>query len=343
MSATMERARATHRQSAVVLPEPLHAWAALLLCGDLVLCVLVGTAAFALMHTYAAWIVPVMIPVVSMLSGRYRDSIAVYARDEYYAAITVALFVMCIVAIVALVVQPSRVVVLASLVQTLVWALGAGAWAAYLLRLRRQERLVQADTSHIAHEPRDGVVRRVADVVLSIVGLAIFSPVMFLVALAIRLDDGAPVLFAQERVGRGGRSFTMFKFRTMRRDAGSAWVRPGDGRITRLGAFLRRTSLDELPQLWNVLRGEMSLVGPRPEMRSYADHFVELEPHYEQRHVVAPGITGWAQLYLPRNLQPSDMPLVLRYDLFYVANAHLSTYVVCLVKTVLEVLMHRAV
>jgi lipopolysaccharide/colanic/teichoic acid biosynthesis glycosyltransferase len=166
---------------------------------------------------------------------------------------------------------------------------------------------------------------------------------MLAVALAVFLDSGKPVLFRQERVGRGGRSFGIYKFRTMQHNAGSDWAKPGDSRITRIGAFLRRTSLDELPQLFNVIRGDMSVVGPRPEMRAFADGFEKSIPHYAQRHVVPPGITGWAQVYLKRNLEPSDMPAVLPYDLFYVEHASRFLDCAIILKTAFEVLTHRAV
>jgi lipopolysaccharide/colanic/teichoic acid biosynthesis glycosyltransferase len=152
-----------------------------------------------------------------------------------------------------------------------------------------------------------------------------------------------PVLFTQRRVGRDGRTFVLFKFRTMKRDAGADWVRPGDSRITRTGSFLRRTSIDELPQVFNVLRGDMSIVGPRPEMVEFARDFAQRLPSYDQRHVVPPGITGWAQLYWKRNLDPSDVTDVLRYDLFYVERASLVLDTALLLKTIAEVLFHRAV
>ncbi len=146
-------------------------------------------------------------------------------------------------------------------------------------------------------------------------------PVMLVAAAAITIESGSPVLFRQERMGENGRPFWILKFRTMRHNAGAQWAKPGDDRITRVGALLRRTSLDELPQLFNVLRGEMSIVGPRPEMVTFAASFSRNVPNYEQRHVVPPGITGWAQLYLRRNLDPSEIPGVLPYDLFYVEHA----------------------
>ncbi len=169
------------------------------------------------------------------------------------------------------------------------------------------------------------------------------APVLAMIAVAVWLDCKTPILFLQERIGRDDRAFTMWKFRTMRANASGQWATPGDERITRTGAFLRRSSLDELPQLWNVLRGDMSLVGPRPEMREYADRFNADLQNYSQRHIVRPGLTGWAQIILPRNLQPSDVPSVLVHDLFYVQNVSVYLYMFCLVKTLCECGTHAAV
>ncbi|MBV9272170.1 MAG: sugar transferase, partial [Candidatus Eremiobacteraeota bacterium] len=181
------------------------------------------------------------------------------------------------------------------------------------------------------------------DIIVATVAAIVFLPMMAAVAAAVYFDSGAPVLFRQERVGRGGTMFRICKFRTMTTDAGANWARPGDSRITRIGAFLRRTSLDELPQIFNVLFGDMSVVGPRPEMQEFAAHFKTEIPHYDERHVVRPGITGWAQLYLKRNLEPSDVPDVLRCDLFYVEHASVPLNVAIVVKTAFEVLSHRPV
>jgi lipopolysaccharide/colanic/teichoic acid biosynthesis glycosyltransferase len=129
----------------------------------------------------------------------------------------------------------------------------------------------------------------------------------------------------------------------MKRDAGAEWAREGDDRITRIGAFLRRTSIDELPQLFNVVRGDMSIVGPRPEMVEFARAFGQKLSTYDQRHVVTPGITGWAQLYCKRTLDPSDVAHILPYDLFYVERASLVLDTALLLKTITEVLFHRAI
>jgi exopolysaccharide biosynthesis polyprenyl glycosylphosphotransferase len=187
--------------------------------------------------------------------------------------------------------------------------------------------------------------KRVFDVAVSVVALLIFAPAMIASAIAILLEDGGPVLYRQERVGRDGATFPIFKFRSMRTDAekdGARLATIGDARVTRVGKFLRRTSLDELPQLFNVLRGEMSVVGPRPERPVFVEQFEQLYPRYAERHLVAPGITGWAQIYGKRVLGFDDVPEKLRGDLFYVENWTPFMDVAVCMKTAAEVLFHRA-
>ena len=174
------------------------------------------------------------------------------------------------------------------------------------------------------HVPLSGlgrVLKRSMDLLVAGLGLALLSPVFGLLALAVLLDDGRPIFYGQVRLGRDGRRFSIRKFRSMRRDAeagGAAWSRPDDARRTRTGAFLRASSLDELPQLWNVLKGEMSLVGPRPERPEFVEGFARSIPRYFERHRVRSGITGWAQV----NGLRGDTPIEerTRYDLFYVEN-----------------------
>lgn len=185
--------------------------------------------------------------------------------------------------------------------------------------------------------------KRGFDFTLAAAGLVIASPLMLLIAVCIGIESGFPILFRQERVGRNGATFVMYKFRTMWQDAGQQWARPGDRRITNIGAILRRTSLDELPQLFNVLLGDMSLVGPRPEMPAFARDFRRTVPHYDSRHIVTPGLTGWAQVYAKRNLQPDDVPKILPYDLFYIEHASPALDAIVIIKTAAEFLLHRAV
>jgi sugar transferase (PEP-CTERM system associated) len=170
-------------------------------------------------------------------------------------------------------------------------------------------------------------VKRALDLALAIVGLVLAAPIMLIVALAIRVTSPGPVLYSQERVGKDGRTFTIYKFRSMRQDAeavsGAVWSRPGDPRVTPLGRFLRRTRLDELPQLWNVLIGDMSVVGPRPERPLFVEALTKQIPFYGQRHAVRPGLTGWAQVRHRYGSSVDDAQEKLQYDLFYIK--HMST------------------
>jgi Undecaprenyl-phosphate glucose phosphotransferase len=166
------------------------------------------------------------------------------------------------------------------------------------------------------------VVKRVMDVALSAVGLVLLSPLLALIAILVKLTSPGPVFYRQERCGLNGRSFQMLKFRSLRVDAeqktGPVWAQKNDPRRTRLGAFLRQTSLDELPQLWNVLRGDMSLVGPRPERPVFINQFSQTIPNYMVRHSVKAGITGWAQVHGWRG--NTSLRKRLQYDLYYITH-----------------------
>jgi exopolysaccharide biosynthesis polyprenyl glycosylphosphotransferase len=160
------------------------------------------------------------------------------------------------------------------------------------------------------------------DVVLSMAALVLLSPVMALIALIVKLTSPGPVFYRQERCGLNGQSFQMLKFRSMAADAeqqtGAVWARPNDPRRTRFGSFLRRTSLDELPQFINVLRGDMSLVGPRPERPMFIHQFSKSIPSYNARHCVKAGITGWAQVHGWRG--NTSLRKRVQYDLYYITH-----------------------
>ena len=168
-------------------------------------------------------------------------------------------------------------------------------------------------------------IKRAIDLALSLVLALVSAPFMLLTAIAVVLESGFPVFYCQERVGENGRPFTLFKFRSMRQDAETGrpvWATDGDDRVTRVGRFIRKTRLDELPQIWNVLRGDMSFVGPRPERPFFVAELAKEIPFYVQRHAVKPGITGWAQVKYRYGSSIEDAMEKLRYDLYYIK--HLS-------------------
>jgi sugar transferase (PEP-CTERM system associated) len=186
--------------------------------------------------------------------------------------------------------------------------------------------------------------KRLLDIVVATVGLVLALPLMVLVALAVRLDSSGPIFFRQDRVGRSNREFTLWKFRSMRTDAeaqGARWAVQGDPRITRVGRFIRKTRLDELPQLWNVLVGDMSLVGPRPERRMFVDQLIAQNPFYEQRLVVRPGLTGWAQIKAPYASTFEESIEKLKFDLYYIKNMSLLLDISILLSTARIVLLGR--
>ena len=185
-------------------------------------------------------------------------------------------------------------------------------------------------------------VKRTIDVSLSVILLIVTAPLMALIAIAIKLNSRGPVIFSQERVGLLGRRFQVHKFRSMRQDAeqstGPTWAREHDDRVTRVGAFLRRCRLDELPQMWNVLCGEMSFIGPRPERPYFVDLLKTKIPYFDLRHYATPGITGWAQVMYRYGASVEDAYHKLEYDLYYAKNISLRLDLLILLKTVRVIL-----
>lgn len=181
------------------------------------------------------------------------------------------------------------------------------------------------------------VIKRGMDVGLALIGLAIFAALLPGIALALWLDSPGPIFFRQERVGRGSRLFNLIKLRSMipdaERDTGPQWATRDDPRITRVGKVLRRTRLDEVPQLVNVLRGEMSLIGPRPERPEFVAELSRTFPFYRARHAVKPGITGWAQVRHPYTNTAEDALIKLQYDLYYLRHRSLSLDLLILLRT----------
>lgn len=186
------------------------------------------------------------------------------------------------------------------------------------------------------------LVKRLMDIVFSIVILMVFSPLFIAITIAIKATSPGPAIYAQKRVGRKGRNFTMYKFRTMHLDAeketGPTWAVEDDPRVTNLGKWLRKLRFDELPQFYNVLKGEMSLVGPRPERPYFVDQFRKEIPMYTRRLRVRPGITGWAQVKWKYDESLDDVMEKTKYDLFYVENMSLRLDFKILINTLFSVI-----
>ena len=219
----------------------------------------------------------------------------------------------------------------------------------------REQQLRRIDLTHLAPDwllyapgltrrPAEEIFGRALDIVIAL-GLLVFcAPVMLLAMLAIRLDSPGALLYRQERVGLHGRVFTLYKFRSMRSDAeaaGPAWAVRGDARVTRVGNFLRRSRIDELPQLLNVLRGEMAMVGPRPERPHFVEQLGRAIPFYGDRAAVRPGITGWAQVNYPYGASIEDARHKLSFDLYYIKRRSLFLDLVILFATVRVVLFQE--
>ena len=186
--------------------------------------------------------------------------------------------------------------------------------------------------------------KRSLDICFGLLGFATSLPIMLLVAIVVKLDSRGPVLYRQERVGWRSRPFEVLKFRSMRVDAekgGAQWASVDDPRVTRIGKYLRKFRLDELPQFWNVIRGDMSFVGPRPERAVFVAELRKQIPYYDERHSVRPGLTGWAQVQYPYGASVEDAYRKLEYDLFYLKNMSVLFDCAIVFQTVRTVLMGR--
>jgi sugar transferase (PEP-CTERM system associated) len=188
-------------------------------------------------------------------------------------------------------------------------------------------------------------VRRVISIIISLIGLILALPLLPFIMLAVRLDSKGPVFYVQTRVGKAGRTFNVVKFRTMREDAeaasGPQWAGDKDPRVTRIGKFLRSSRLDEIPQLWCVLKGDMAFVGPRPERPEFIEWLSKEIPYYGVRHMVRPGLTGWAQVKYKYGSTVQDSREKLQYDLFYIKNASIGLDLLIMFQTVKTVLLRR--
>ena len=201
-------------------------------------------------------------------------------------------------------------------------------WAVVLLPIRNTDG---------AFDPYP-VFKRITDILMALVGLAAFAILLPLIALAQRLDSPGGVFYSQDRVGRNGSTFRVYKLRSMIPDAeaatGAVFAREGDPRITRVGRFLRKSRLDELPQLYNVLIGDMSMIGPRPERPEHVERFQEMIPFYRTRHIVRPGLTGWAQVRYEYGATDEDALVKLQYDLYYIRHQALLLDMNIMLRTV---------
>jgi sugar transferase (PEP-CTERM system associated) len=179
---------------------------------------------------------------------------------------------------------------------------------------------------------------------IALVGAILSLPIALVTAIMIKLESPGPVLYKQERVGRNGRPFVLMKFRSMGVDAekeGPVWATTGDDRATRIGRVIRKIRVDEIPQFWNILRGEMSFVGPRPERPHFVSQLAQEIPYYEQRHLIAPGLTGWAQIKYPYGASIEDARQKLQYDLYYIKNQSLILDAIIMFETIKIILFGR--
>lgn len=186
------------------------------------------------------------------------------------------------------------------------------------------------------------IFKRTIDLVLSVLMLTVFLPIIILVAIVITLDSKGPVFFSQERIGENHKPYMVHKFRSMRSDAekdtGPVWAKENDDRVTRVGNFIRKWRIDEIPQLWNVLKGEMSFVGPRPEREHFVKQLMEIIPYYSERFTVKPGLTGWAQVSYGYGASIEDAIEKLNYDLFYIKNMSILMDLMIVARTVKTVM-----
>jgi sugar transferase (PEP-CTERM system associated) len=202
--------------------------------------------------------------------------------------------------------------------------------------------LIFSDGFRVKASPQ--LIRRLVSITVSFTSLAICLPFVPFIILAVRLSSPGPIFFRQTRVGLRGRPFSVIKFRTMRQDAeagGAVWATKNDPRVTSLGRFMRKTRLDEIPQLWNVLRGEMGFVGPRPERPEFVQWLSSEIPFYELRHMIRPGITGWAQVRYRYGASLEDTKQKLEYDLYYIKHLSLGLDLLIMFETIKTIVLRR--
>jgi sugar transferase (PEP-CTERM system associated) len=203
--------------------------------------------------------------------------------------------------------------------------------------------MIFSDGFRITHFRR--LFKRIFDLIFAVIGMGIVMPLIPVIAIFIKIDSRGPVFFKQIRLGKGDKEFILYKFRTMHEDAesktGAVWARENDPRITKVGKFLRKSRIDEIPQLFNVLKGEMSFIGPRPERPEMIRKLEEVIPFYSERHTLKPGITGWAQVKHSYGASVEDSLEKLRYDLFYIKHSSLFLDLLIILETIKVVLFGR--
>lgn len=199
------------------------------------------------------------------------------------------------------------------------------------------QHLYENDLGSLLPSTTYGLIKRILDIVLITLSAPLTIPIMLITALAIHLESKGPVLFIQNRVGQGGREFRIYKFRSMCTDSeknGAQMAQLGDARVTRIGQFIRKTRIDELPQFWNIFKGDMSLIGPRPEQKIFVEQFIHEIPFYNYRHIVKPGISGWAQVTQGYAADTEQTQIKIEHDFYYIKNFSFSLDVLIFFKTI---------
>lgn len=201
-----------------------------------------------------------------------------------------------------------------------------------------------AEISGVKRNVYNTKLKKIFDKLISVVALILAMPIMLLTALFIKLESRGPILYKQERIGKDEKTFELIKFRSMRVDAeanGAVWAMENDPRVTRVGKVIRRLRLDELPQLWNVLKGDMSFVGPRPERMEFVRYLKKEIPYYALRHAIGPGITGWAQINYPYGASTKDALQKLQFDLYYIKNMSVILDMYIIIQTIRVMLLKK--
>ncbi|WP_439256817.1 sugar transferase [Lonepinella sp. BR2271] len=196
--------------------------------------------------------------------------------------------------------------------------------------------MYENDLGSLLPSPVYSLIKRLMDIALVLITFPITLPIMLITAIAIRLESEGGAMFIQNRVGRGGKEFRIYKFRSMCKDSekdGAKFASQGDMRVTRIGKFIRKTRIDELPQFFNVLKGDMSLIGPRPEQKTFVDKFEESIPFYNYRHIVRPGISGWAQVVQGYTAGEDETRVKVEHDFYYIKNFSLWLDILIVFKT----------